>query len=91
MEVTCSVESDWLFFSVLEGGLAAATVLVSFGVVIGKLSPLQLLLMGLVETVVFVINWHIGYNILGAIDGGMSYLTNKTSCGNCQVALIKLC
>ena len=55
---------------VLEGGLAAATVLVSFGVVIGKVNPLQLLVMGLIETVLFVGNCHLGYGILGVVDVG---------------------
>ena len=57
-------------FRVLEGGLASATVLVSFGVLLGKLNPLQLLFMGLVETVMFVANSYIGYTLLGVIDGG---------------------
>ena len=55
---------------VLEGGLAAATVLVSFGVLIGKISPLQLLIMGLIETILFVANAHFGYSILGTVDVG---------------------
>ena len=56
--------------SVLEGGLAAACTLISFGVVIGKLNPLQLLVMGIIETVLFVINMWIGFTLLGAIDIG---------------------
>ena len=66
------LESCLLYFSVLEGGLASATVLVSFGVLIGKINPLQLLLMGLIETVLFVVNCHIGYSVLGAVDVGDS-------------------
>ena len=56
--------------SVLEGGLAAASTLISFGVVIGKLNPLQLLVMGIIETILFVINMWIGFSLLGAIDIG---------------------
>ena len=59
------------FSSVLEGGLAAASTLISFGVVIGKLNPLQLLVMGIVESVLFVINMWIGFSLLGAIDIGI--------------------
>ena len=58
------------FLHVLEGGLAAASVLISFGVVIGKCNPLQLLVMGLIETVLFTINMHLGYSVFGAIDVG---------------------
>ena len=57
----------------LEGGLCAATVLVTFGVLIGKVNPLQLLVLGLIETVLFVINCHVGYSVLGAIDAGIVY------------------
>ena len=58
----------------LEGGLAAATVLVSYGVLIGKINPLQLLIMGLVETVLFVANAHFGYIVLGTVDVGKSFV-----------------
>ena len=50
--------------------LAAASVLISFGVVIGKLNPLQLLVMAIFETIIFTINMHIGYVMFGAIDVG---------------------
>lgn len=59
-----------LLFRVLEGGLAAAAVLISFGAVLGKLNPFQLLVMGLVEGALFVFNAHLGYKVLGAIDVG---------------------
>ena len=58
------------FIHVLEGGLAAASVLISFGVVIGKLNPFQLLVMGIIETILFTINMHIGYVMFGAVDVG---------------------
>ena len=61
---------EYIQFRVLEGGLAAATVLVSFGVLIGKINPLQLLVMGFIETILFVINCYIGYTVLGAVDIG---------------------
>ena len=40
----------FITLSILEGGLAAASVLISFGAVIGKFNPFQLLLLALVES-----------------------------------------
>ena len=68
-----------LIARVLEGGLCAATVLVSFGVLIGKINPLQLLLLGLIETVLFVANCHVGYSMFGAVDVGNGFGTILTS------------
>ena len=63
-----------LFFSrssILDGGFAAATVLISVGGVLGKLNPFQVLFMAVVEAAMFVLNSYIGYTILGVIDVGM--------------------
>ncbi len=62
------IKVGWIEF--LEGGFAAATVLISFGVVLGKTSPNQLLVMSIIECGLFVGNSYIGYNILGALDIG---------------------
>ena len=51
----------------LYSDFAAATVLISFGVVIGKTSPLQLIFMSLVEIVLFEVNEIIGRKYLGVI------------------------
>ena len=56
----------------LNGGFAAATILISFGVVIGKTTPMQLLGMAAVEVPLYVANGYIGYNLLGVLDGGGS-------------------
>ena len=58
------------FIDVIEGGVAAAAVLISFGAVLGKVNPLQLLFMGLIETIFVVLNLHIGYHVLGIADVG---------------------
>ena len=54
----------------LFSDFASAAVLISFGVVIGKTSPLQLIVMTLIEIVLFVVNEVIGRKYLGAIDAG---------------------
>ena len=44
----------------LSADFAAATVLISFGAVLGKTSPLQLLIMALIEVVLSQVNEWIG-------------------------------
>ena len=51
----------------LYSDFASAAVLISFGVVIGKTSPLQLIVMALIEIVLFTINEVIGRKYLGVI------------------------
>jgi ammonium transporter Rh len=58
----------WL--EVLDAGFAAATILISFGVVIGKTTPNQLLIMSLIEVPIFIANGYIGVSLFGAIDTG---------------------
>ena len=53
-----------LFFSMLLSDFASAAVMISFGVVIGKTSPLQLIVMALIEIVLFTINEVIGRKYL---------------------------
>ena len=57
-------------FSVLEGGLTAASVLISLGAVLGKLNPLQVLVLSILEAGAYVLNSYIGYKVLGAVDVG---------------------
>merc|ERR1712223_2216825 len=56
--------------SMLYSDFAAATVLISFGVIIGTTSPLQLIVMALIEIVLFFVNEVIGRKYLHAIDAG---------------------
>ena len=63
-----NIHISWL--DLLNGGFAAATVLVSFGVVIGKTTPMQLLGMATIEVPLFVVNCYIGYTLIGAVDVG---------------------
>ena len=56
----------------MMGCFAAGAVLVSFGVVIGKVSPLQLLALTMIEVPVYFANMHIGVDIIQAVDAGKS-------------------
>jgi len=58
--------------SMLTADFAAAAVLISFGAVLGKASPLQLIIMSFIEIICFAANEHIGVAILGAVDMGGS-------------------
>jgi len=59
-------------WSILAADVISATVLVSFGVVIGKATPTQLIVMGLIEIPLFVLNEVIGRKYIGAVDIGDS-------------------
>lgn len=54
--------------SMLFSDFAAASVLISFGVVIGTTSPLQLIVMTIIEIVLFAVNEVIGRKYLGVND-----------------------
>jgi len=56
--------------SMISADFATAAVLISFGVVLGITSPLQLILMTVIETIIFVINEFIGRKYIGAVDAG---------------------
>ena len=67
--------SSWPYIDVDVGTLisadfATAAVLISFGVVLGITSPLQLVVMTILEVVIFVVNEILGRDYIGAIDAG---------------------
>ena len=65
LKVICSIEILFLLYSsMLYSDFAAAAVLISFGVIIGTTSPLQLMVMALIEIVLFFINEVIGRKYL---------------------------
>ena len=50
----------WSLFSLLSSDFAAATVLITFGALLGKTSPLQMLVIALIEIVAFSVNEWVG-------------------------------
>merc|ERR1719491_352573 len=56
----------------IEGDFAAAAVLITFGGLLGKVSPVQLVIVGLLEVVVYAINFNIVTGEIGALDVGGS-------------------
>ncbi|KAJ8355603.1 hypothetical protein SKAU_G00183970 [Synaphobranchus kaupii] len=56
----------------INADFSTATVLISFGAVLGKTSPVQLLIMTVLEITIFSLNEHLVAEILGASDVGAS-------------------
>ncbi|XP_037393803.1 ammonium transporter Rh type A [Pygocentrus nattereri] len=56
----------------INADFSTATVLISFGAVLGKTSPVQLLIMTLLEITTFCLNEHLAVGVLGASDVGAS-------------------
>eukprot|EP00092_Neocalanus_flemingeri_P005062 GFUD01005443.1.p1 GENE.GFUD01005443.1~~GFUD01005443.1.p1 ORF type:complete len:515 (-),score=90.38 GFUD01005443.1:186-1661(-) len=67
--------SAWPYIDVdlstmMSADFAIATFLISFGVVLGVTSPVQLIVMAVIETIIYVVNDTIGREYLGAVDVG---------------------
>ena len=58
--------------SFTAGSYSVATVLISFGAVLGRVGPLELLIMGLVEIVGYTLNEVLVYEVIGVYDVGGS-------------------
>uniref|UniRef100_A0A665WFN7 Ammonium transporter Rh type A n=1 Tax=Echeneis naucrates TaxID=173247 RepID=A0A665WFN7_ECHNA len=58
----------------INADFSTATVLISFGAVLGKTSPVQLLIMTILEITIFSINEHLVVNVLKAHDVGASMI-----------------
>uniref|UniRef100_A0A1A7XMF5 Ammonium transporter Rh type A n=1 Tax=Iconisemion striatum TaxID=60296 RepID=A0A1A7XMF5_9TELE len=61
-------------FKMINADFSTVTVLISFGAVLGKTSPVQLLIMTILEITIFSINEHLVANILEANDVGASMI-----------------
>ncbi|XP_023831329.1 ammonium transporter Rh type A [Salvelinus sp. IW2-2015] len=61
-------------FKMINADFSTATVLISFGAVLGKTSPVQLLIMTILEITIFSINEHLVVEILEANDVGASMI-----------------
>ncbi|KAK3600171.1 hypothetical protein CHS0354_018229 [Potamilus streckersoni] len=71
-EVTHGEKIHITLLEMLSADFASATVLISFGAVLGKTSALQLLVMALIEVVLAQINEYIGLDKIGGVDVGES-------------------
>ncbi len=61
--------------SLITGDFAAAVVLISLGAVLGRLNPLQIFIMAMIELIFYSINESIGVILFEAVDmGGSMYV-----------------
>lgn len=65
------------FCRMLTADFAAAAVLISFGAMLGKLSPLQQIIMAFLEIVIFQVNEWIGVSVLQVTGGSGGVGGNK--------------
>ncbi|XP_023323296.1 ammonium transporter Rh type A [Eurytemora carolleeae] len=72
------INSDFVieveFITLVEAGVTATSVLITFGALIGKVNPLQMLVIGIIECIIITLNMYLGYKILGANDVGGAIL-----------------
>ncbi|EGC38236.1 hypothetical protein DICPUDRAFT_96981 [Dictyostelium purpureum] len=62
-------------FSLLQGLFCAGSVMISYGAILGRVTPLQMLVMGIFEPIFYFLNMFIGDMVLKAIDvGGGMYI-----------------
>jgi len=69
----CSPNWPWININIttlLNADFATAAVLITFGVVLGTTSPVQLVIMSIIEIVLFNVNEVIGRSYLKAVDAG---------------------
>lgn len=64
------------FFSLLSADVAVATPLISMGAILGKVTYMQLIFMGIVELIMFTINKYIGEQLFMVSLSLMSTIRN---------------
>ena len=73
-------ESEYGFrlssYKLIDGDIATAVVLISFGALLGRANPAQLLVLCFAELILWTINFYICVEILGIIDIGGSILVH---------------
>merc|ERR1719411_1538834 len=63
-------------YKLIDGDIAAAVVLISFGALLGRTNPAQLLVMCFFELMVWAVNFYICVEYLGIIDVGGSIVVH---------------
>ena len=63
-------------YKLIDGDIATAVVLISFGALLGRTNPGPLLVMCFLELIVWAINFHICVEYLGIVDVGGSIVVH---------------
>jgi len=63
-------------YKLIDGDIATAVVLISFGALLGRTNPAPLLVMCFLELIVWAINFHICVEYLGVVDVGGSIVVH---------------
>eukprot|EP00696_Hemimastix_kukwesjijk_P008402 gnl/Hemi2/20612_TR6837_c0_g23_i1.p1 gnl/Hemi2/20612_TR6837_c0_g23~~gnl/Hemi2/20612_TR6837_c0_g23_i1.p1 ORF type:complete len:475 (-),score=147.35 gnl/Hemi2/20612_TR6837_c0_g23_i1:248-1672(-) len=76
---TLGTSGSWPHFSIdwptmLDGLFCAGAVMISYGAILGKVTPLQMLILGIIEPMVFFTNIYIGSIQLKAFDAGGGWI-----------------
>lgn len=59
---------------IINADFSTATVLISFGAVLGKTSPVQLLIMTILEITIFSINEHLVAEVMGVSTSSLCFI-----------------
>merc|ERR1711991_411292 len=65
------------YVHMLDGLFCAGAVMISYGAVLGKVTPTQMLILALVEPIFFFVNFFINVKYLGTLDIGGGYYIRK--------------
>lgn len=67
-------------YELLNGLFCAASVMISYGAVLGRVTPLQMLLLGVIEPFWYWLNLYIGDEIIGTVDIGGGIFIHTFGC-----------
>lgn len=62
-----------ILFSMITADFAAAAVLISFGALLGKISPMQLIILAMFEIAIYAVNEYIGVVLFKVCSNGFCF------------------
>ena len=77
--------------NLVTSDFAAGAVMISFGAILGKAGPIQLMFMGMFEILFYGINETIGAGVLGAVDMGGTFVRGEERERGCAFVCVCVC